>query len=455
MTLIRSAAVVERYRCPEGFARLAAYRRNGASPGFFKFGEDVVCYGQCSWGAPSQYLDGKLVDASTVMAANAATPMLPFDPDEVLDNLRRERYVTSVTNSGNLRSRLVRAGRATYYQLRGVMPPLLRAYVKRMYLAGWEGTSFPRWPVDITVELLLERLLEFSLRTQKLTETPFIWFWPDGYNSCSVMTHDVETTAGRNMIEAVMELDKSAGIKASFQIIPEGRYTISETLLREIRSQGFEINVHDLNHDGRLFDDRQTFLHRARKINHYLREYGAVGYRTGVMYRNQDWYNAFECEYDMSVPNVAHLDAQHGGCCTVMPYFINKVLELPLTTVQDYFLFYILKDHSIDLWRRQIEMINRQHGMASFIVHPDYVIAERNLATFKSLLEHLAGLRRSGIVWFALPGQVNRWWRQRSRMRLVRHRLGWKIEGDGSERARVAYAYLRNGKLAFHTVNTV
>lgn len=92
--------------------------------------------------------------------------------------------------------------------------------------------------------------------------------------------------------------------------------------------------------------------------------------------------------------------------------------------------------------------------MISFIIHPDYVIAERNLATFKTLLEYLAELRKSGTVWFALPGEVNRWWRQRSKMRLVRHRLGWKIEGDGSERARIAYAYLRDGKLAYRTVNT-
>ena len=37
------------------------------------------------------------------------------------------------------------------------------------------------------------------------------------------------------------------------------------------------------------------------------------------MYRNQDWYDVFEFSYDMSVPNVAHLDPMRGGCCTVMP----------------------------------------------------------------------------------------------------------------------------------------
>ena len=47
------------------------------------------------------------------------------------------------------------------------------------------------------------------------------------------------------------------------------------------------------------------------------------------MYRNQEWYDVFEFSYDMSVPNVAHLEPMRGGCCTVMPYFIGKIVELP------------------------------------------------------------------------------------------------------------------------------
>jgi hypothetical protein len=447
-SMIACEAVIERFRCPEEFAHLGVNRTNDASQGFFKFGEDVVCYGRCSWGTPHSYLSGNLLDVLSVMKANGGTTSLPFDPDEVVGNLQCERYVAA-TNSDDFRSSFVQACRATYYRLRPAMPSFLRAYAKKAYLAGWEKTPFPQWPVDRTVDHLLENLLELSLATQKNTEIPFIWFWPDGCESCAVMTHDVETTAGRDLIGAVMELDESAGIKASFQIIPEERYAISETLLGQIRSRGFEVNVHDLNHDGRLFDDRREFLDRARRINSYSREYRAIGFRSAVMYRNQDWYDAFEFEYDMSVPNVAHLDPQHGGCCTVMPYFIGNILELPLTTVQDYFLFYILQNYSIDLWKRQIEMIKQQHGLISFIIHPDYIVAERSRATYKTLLEYLASLRGSGTVWFALPGEANCWWRQRSKMRLIRHASGWKIEGEGADRARIAYAHVVDGRLAY------
>ena len=62
-------------------------------------------------------------------------------------------------------------------------------------------------------------------------------------------------------------------------------------------------------------------------------------------------------QYDMSVPTVSRLEPQKGGCCTVTPYFVGNVLELPLTTIQDHGMFYILSERSIDLWKQQIEMI--------------------------------------------------------------------------------------------------
>ena len=128
------------------------------------------------------------------------------------------------------------------------------------------------------------------------------------------------------------------------------------------------------------------------------------------MYRNRDWYEAFEVSYDMSVPNVAHLDPQRGGCCTVMPYFIGKILELPLTATQDYSLFNLLEDYSIALWQQQIELILKQSGLISFIVHPNYVIEPRASAVYFQLLGYLAKLRSEKKTWMALPKQVDAWW---------------------------------------------
>jgi hypothetical protein len=149
-------------------------------------------------------------------------------------------------------------------------------------------------------------------------------------------------------------------------------------------------------------------------------------------------------------PNVAHLEAQRGGCCTVFPYFIGRILELPLTTTQDYSLFHILGEYSIDLWEKQIALITEKHGLVSFIVHPDYVMEGRALAVYNDLLDYVSRLRDERNVWVALPRDVNRWWRERSQMTLVREEGGqWHIEGPGQEQARIAYACIKDGQLVY------
>ena len=75
-------------------------------------------------------------------------------------------------------------------------------------------------------------------------------------------------------------------------------------------------------------------------------------FRSGVLCPNADWYDAFEFSCDMSITDVAYLDQQRGGGCTVMPYFTGKIGELPLTCKQDHTLLQILADYSIDRWKR-------------------------------------------------------------------------------------------------------
>ena len=84
----------------------------------------------------------------------------------------------------------------------------------------------PRWPVDTSVEDLCERLLLLSMKAKRIDKVPFIWFWPDGASGVvSAMTHDVETEEGREFCAELMDVDESFGIRSSFQVVPEGRYS--------------------------------------------------------------------------------------------------------------------------------------------------------------------------------------------------------------------------------------
>ena len=439
--MITTNSLSQYYRCPENYGRFTPHAFPSVKNEYFSFGKEITCYGHYSADQTSIPAGG-LRDASLDIELRDGIVYLPFDPSEVIDNLRCEKYIENWRHDSPL-SVLTEL----YYLTRPMLPVVIRRHLQRCYLRGWERIPFPRWPVDTSVDSLLANLLLLSIRSSRVEQVPFIWFWPEGAPSCAIMTHDVETATGRDFCRNLMDIDDSVGVKASFQIIPEERYRVDEEFLSSIRRRGFEVVVHDLNHDGHLYKTRKQFLERAMKINAYGREYSAKGFRAGVLYRKQLWYDALDFEYDMSVPNVAHLDPQRGGCCTVMPYFLGDLLELPVTTTQDYSLFKMLNDYSTNLWKQQIELIMEKHGLMSFVVHPDYITGPRECRTFKTLLNVLVRLREEKRIWITTPGNVNDWWRQRAEMTLVEHGDGWEIEGAGKERARIAYAREEKGQL--------
>jgi hypothetical protein len=356
---------------------------------------------------------------------------LPFNPDEAVNHIRLEKYMDGARGRNVWRSLV----RNVYYRLRPFMGVAFRKHLQRAYLKRWEDIVFPHWPVDRTVECIFESLAMLALKARGEAEMPFAWFWPKGCSGCVIITHDIETAAGRDFAPQLADIDASFGFKPSFQVVPEESYEVTGSFLESLRARGCEINLHGLNHDGRLFEDRRRFVESARRINRYADEYGAAGFRSPVLYRNLDWYGEFGFSYDMSVPNCAHLDPQRGGCCTVMPYFIGNIVELPLTTTQDYSLFHILRRNSIGLWKEQIDLILEKHGLISFNVHPDYIIEQRHRDIYRELLDYLMKICEARKVWIALPGEVDRWWRER---------------GTDNERAVIAWAAVERGKLKYN-----
>ena len=434
--------IAQYFRCPQRYLRFAPKGPLSVASGYFQLGNGAICFGSYSGERAAESSTDVLRDALRDIEVKDGTTYLPFDPSQVADSLRRELYV-----DGSQQPQSKSALAKMYYLVRPLLSVRVRRHLQKYYFKGWDKLPFPRWPVDCSVEEMFQQLLLCSIRSSGVKKIPFIWFWPEDAPNCAIVTHDVETEQGRDFCPALMDLDDSYGIKSSFEVIPEERYEVSPELLNTIRRRGFEIVVHDLNHDGHLYRNREEFLERVAKINSYGQEYGAQGFRAAILYRKQLWYDALKFSYDMSVPNVAHLDPQRGGCCTVMPYFLGDILELPVTMTQDYTLFHILNDYSIDLWKRQIEVIMEKHGLISAVVHPDYIARPRERGIYEALLGYLDCLREEEGVWITTPGEVNRWWRQRANMKLVESGDGWQIEGEGKERARIAYATELDGKL--------
>jgi hypothetical protein len=443
------SALLDYYRCPEEFVKFGVAPELGRTPGFFRFGKYITCFGR-STGTLAKTANGELSDVLPLLRFQGDEITLPFEIDEILDNFRKEKYIAREDVS-TLPKNLIRKA---YYAARPILPVSVRKHLQQFHLRERRKIEFPSWPIDKSVDNLCAELMSLSVKANDNQKVPFIWFWPSEYMGCVLMTHDVEHEEGRAFCGDLMDLDERHGIRSSFQVVPEERYTVTEAFLESIRGRGFELNVHDWNHDGQLFESHERFLKRAASINEYGRKWRTEGFRSGGMYRNAEWIEAFQCEYDMSFPSAAHLEPQLGGCCTVMPYLAGGLVELPLTATQDYSLFHILGQHSIDLWKEELETIAASNGLASFIVHPDYVIEQRERQVYENLLQYLSEYCNSAKVWQPLPRDAARWWRERSQMRIERSGDSWKVVGAGSERARVAFAQIEEGRLTYHVENT-
>ena len=380
------------------------------------------------------------------LVVNALSTAGTIDAREAVERLRREEYPLAAAAKAALSGGLFRS---LYYAIRPMLPVALRKWGQKAYFSGWQALPFPSWPVDFTVDDLHERLLVSYMRAQQISAIPFIWFWPRGKKSCVVITHDVETESGRDFTGTLMDLDERYGIRASFQLIPQDRYQVTPAYLAGIRDRGFEVNVHDLKHDGRLFRSHKSFLRQVREINQIGSDWEAFGFRSGALYRRQEWFGALEFDYDMSVPNVAHLEPQRGGCCTVFPYFIGNILEIPVTAAQDYSLFHILNDYSTTLWQKQIQLISQRNGLISFIVHPDYIRADHARQVYEDLLKRIKEMRQAEELWVTPPGEVNRWWRMRQQSTVVKTGESWKIEGPAHHHAMLAYAHLAGERVIY------
>ena len=213
-------ALIDYFRCPGGLIDFALRGDLCPEEGFFRFGPDIICYGQSSLGYYAETPAKATCDLAYHIRTEGTTCYIPFDPTAVVENLRRQRYLGRSPHHGGdeEQTNFVRKG---YYRLRPQLGLSIRKRLQRLWLIGREKNCFPSWPVDRTVDRLLEKLLALAMKAQRVKQIPFIWFWPDGQKSCATLAHEVEESAGLDVCFPLMEMDDSFGIKSSFQFVPE------------------------------------------------------------------------------------------------------------------------------------------------------------------------------------------------------------------------------------------
>ena len=159
---------------------------------------------------------------------DGSTVHLPFDIDEVIENLRRETYEKRLMPSLEKVSSHEWIRRA-YYAVRTIASVRSPA-LQKVYFRDWKAGSFRVGLLISQWIHSMKRFLRLSMEATGIKRVPFIWFWPEGASNCLIMTHDVETGTGRDFTSQLMDIDESYGIKASFQVIPEKRYEVPDAV---------------------------------------------------------------------------------------------------------------------------------------------------------------------------------------------------------------------------------
>ena len=297
-----------------------------------------------------------------------------------------------------------------YWRVKPLIARRLQIRIRQQWAGILRRCNGHKWPID-----------------ERAAKLPSTWSgWPDGKRFALVLTHDVETAVGQQRCPRLAEMEQQFGFRSCWLFVPE-RYAVSAGLRQYLAANGFEIGVHGLRHDGKLFASRREFERRSARVNMYLRNWQAVGFRSPCAYRNLDWIGDLQIEYDSSTFDTDPYEPQPDGMGTIFPFWVphngngsTGYVELPYTIPQDWTVFVLLRERGIQLWKRKLDWIVEKGGMALMIVHPDYLYFDEAqsrydnypAAYYREFLEYIKQ-RYEGQYWHALPREVARFWAQR------------------------------------------
>ncbi len=336
-----------------------------------------------------------------------------FDADDAIACFQFEHYIGATAQMGGEDRRL----KQLYYLLKPLMPRSAQLALQRVNARRrLKAVEFPAWPQDATLTELLGALMAERMRAAGVDRAPFVGFWPGANRWAWCLTHDVETRDGQAKLDAMAHAEEERGARSSWNFVPE-RYPVDRGRMDALRERGHEIGVHGLEHSGKLFSSRAEFEWRCRKINAYVQEWGAVGFRSPATYRNPFWLPEIDVDYDSSFMDNATLEPQRGGVCTAFPYMLSdRMVELPITLPMDHTLINVLRQDVVTAFASKLEWIRRQHGLALALFHPDYNATREGIDRYGAVI---AGLQEEPGGWYALPREIADWWQRRRRSRVV------------------------------------
>jgi peptidoglycan/xylan/chitin deacetylase (PgdA/CDA1 family) len=297
-----------------------------------------------------------------------------------------------------------------YYIVKDLIPAGLRHRLNSIAIRSRRKPAFPDWPCEDALLQVWRGGLAAVLEHWGAQDAWHIGFWPEGKSCCIVLTHDVESPRGLAAMERMAALEERYGFRSAWNLALE-QYQIDWGHIEQLRSRGFEFGAHGLKHDGRLFRSQRDFMMLAPRIKRIAGEHGLQGFRSPSTLRRADWIPQLGFEFDSSFADTDIFEPQPGGTCSIFPFFLDSVVELPYTLPQDHTLLHLLGRELLPIWLRKARWVTSLGGMVLTLIHPDYCGEGVYLQAYEKLLDYLASIENA---WRALPSEVARWWKVRA-----------------------------------------
>jgi len=258
--------------------------------------------------------------------------------------------------------------------------------------------SFPRWPLDLSADLLADLAGE--------PPSPFA-----SGPTPLVLSHDLDSPEGlRNLVTFFLDIEEKVGARSTSFFVPRA-WTLDHGLLEETRRRGHDLGIHGYDHSNKTpycgDEERRARVEGALELK---ARYGCNGYRAPSLCRTRALLSELErhYEYDASIPTSGGpFPVPNNGCASARPFRIGGLWELPLSLPRDGTLRFLghSPEEIADLWIETAQKVARSGGVAVLLTHCEerFSGGEAMRSAYAKFLERAAS---SGTFRFATAREV-------------------------------------------------
>jgi peptidoglycan/xylan/chitin deacetylase (PgdA/CDA1 family) len=237
----------------------------------------------------------------------------------------------------------------------------------------------------------------------------------NGKNSCCVVTHDVDTPQGLTRAGPIKKMEEKYDVESAWYL-PTKHFPLDSGMIKDLADHG-EVGVHGAQHSGNLISLPSQKLYRllfeAKQLLGKMSGSSVKGFRSPLLQHNSNILEQLkkaDYSYDTSIPTWEPKHPQTMspfGIGTVFPLVLNNLVEIPVSTVQDHQLLYVLgltAKETLAEWCSLMSIIKEIGGCSVLLSHPEYGLFDsENISMYEDFLSCISSDSEG---WIATPAKL-------------------------------------------------